>query len=83
MGIVWTIIIGFIVGVVAKLVYPGKQGLGIIMTTLLGIGGSLLATYGGQALGWYHPGQGTGFLGALVGAILILFLYGLLKKKSA
>ena len=83
MGVVWTIIIGFVVGVIAKLIYPGKQGLGIIMTTLLGIGGSLLATYGGQALGWYQPGQGTGFLGALVGAMLILFLYGLLKKKAA
>ena len=82
MGIVWTIFIGFVVGIIARLIYPGKQGLGIIMTTLLGIGGSLLATYGGQALGWYQPGQGTGFLGALVGAMLILFLYSLLKKKT-
>ena len=83
MGIVWTIVIGFVVGIIARFIYPGRQGLGIIMTTLLGIGGSLLATYGGQALGLYQPGQGTGFLGALVGAIVILFIYGLMKKKSA
>jgi uncharacterized membrane protein YeaQ/YmgE (transglycosylase-associated protein family) len=82
MGIVWTIVIGFVVGVIAKFIYPGKQGLGIIMTTLLGIGGSLLATYGGKAVGWYEPGQTTGFIGALVGAIVILLIYGLLKKKS-
>ena len=83
MGIILTIVIGFVVGVIAKLIYPGKQGLGFIMTTLLGIGGSLLATYGGQALGLYQAGQTTGFIGALIGAIVILFVYGLFKKKSA
>jgi len=83
MGIILTILIGFVVGVLAKFIYPGKQGLGFIMTTLLGIGGSLLATYGGQALGLYQAGQTTGFIGALLGAIVILFIYGLLKKRSA
>lgn len=83
MGIIWTIIIGFVVGVVAKLIHPGKEGLGFIMTTLLGIGGSLLATYGGKAVGWYEPGQAAGFIGALLGAVVILLIVGLLKKKTA
>jgi uncharacterized membrane protein YeaQ/YmgE (transglycosylase-associated protein family) len=82
MGIIWAIIIGFVVGVIAKLIHPGKEGMGFIMTTLLGIGGSLLATYGGQALGLYEPGRTAGFIGALVGAIVILVIFGLLKKKA-
>lgn len=82
MGIIWTIVIGFVVGLVARFIYPGKQGMGIIMTTLLGIGGSLLATYGGQAVGWYQAGEAAGFLGALVGAIVILFAYGVMKKQQ-
>lgn len=83
MHILWTIIIGFIVGVVAKLVHPGKENMGLIVTTLLGIAGSLIATYGGQAVGLYQPGQGAGFLGALIGAVVLLFLYGLVKGKTA
>ncbi len=82
MGIVWTIIIGFVVGVIAKLLHPGREGMGFIMTTLLGIGGSLLATYGGKALGLYEPGQGAGFIGALVGAIILLVIYGMMRKKE-
>ena len=83
MHILWTIIIGLIVGVVAKLVHPGKENMGLIVTTLLGIAGSLIATYGGQAVGLYQPGQGAGFLGALIGAVVLLFLYGLVKGKTA
>ena len=71
MGIIGTILIGLIVGLVARLLHPGKDGLGIIMTSLLGIAGSLVATYGGQALGIYHAGEGAGFLGAVIGAVLI------------
>jgi uncharacterized membrane protein YeaQ/YmgE (transglycosylase-associated protein family) len=83
MSILWTIIIGFVVGVLAKFIHPGKESMGFIMTTLLGVGGSLLATYGGKAVGLYEPGQAAGFIGATVGAIIILVIYGLLKKKTA
>jgi uncharacterized membrane protein YeaQ/YmgE (transglycosylase-associated protein family) len=80
MGIIGTILIGLIVGFVARLLHPGKDGLGIIMTSLLGIAGSLLATYGGQALGIYHAGEGAGFIGAVVGAVVILFAVTRLRK---
>ena len=80
MGIIYTILIGLIVGLVARLLHPGKDGLGIIMTSLLGIAGSLVATYGGQAVGIYHAGEGAGFIGAVVGAFVILFLVARLKK---
>lgn len=80
MGIIGTILIGLIVGLVARLLHPGKDGLGIIMTSLLGIAGSLVATYGGQALGIYHAGEGAGFLGAVIGAVVILFVVTRLKK---
>jgi len=80
MGIIGTILIGLIVGLVARLLHPGKDGLGIIMTSLLGIAGSLVATFGGQALGIYHAGEGAGFLGAVIGAVLILFVVTRLKK---
>ena len=77
MGIIGTIFIGLIVGLLARFLKPG----GGIMTILLGIAGSLAATYGGQALGIYQAGQGAGFIGALVGAIVLLVIYGLVKKK--
>ena len=80
MGIIATIFIGLIVGLVARLLHPGKDGLGLIMTALLGIAGSLVATYGGQALGIYHAGEGAGFIGAVVGAFVILFAVTRLKK---
>ena len=76
MGIIGTIFIGLIVGLLARFLKPGG-----IMTILLGIAGSLAATYGGQALGIYQAGQGAGFIGALVGAIVLLVIYGLVKKK--
>lgn len=82
MGIIGTIIIGFIVGLLARFLKPGDDSMGFIMTVLLGIGGSLLATYGGQALGIYQAGQAAGFLGALVGAVVLLVIYGLISKKS-
>jgi len=69
MHILWTILIGFVAGVVAKLIMPGRDPGGFIITTLLGIAGSFLATYVGQALGWYQPGQGAGFIAAGVGAL--------------
>ncbi|MGE5307211.1 MAG: GlsB/YeaQ/YmgE family stress response membrane protein [Alphaproteobacteria bacterium] len=79
-GLIATIIVGFIVGVIAKLIMPGKENMGFIMTTLLGIAGSLAATYIGQAIGWYQAGQGAGWIGSIVGAFVVLWIY--LKIKS-
>ena len=81
MEIIGTIIVGLIVGLIARAIKPGNDSMGWIMTILLGIAGSLAATYGGQALGIYQAGQGAGFIGALVGAIVLLVIYGLIKKK--
>jgi uncharacterized membrane protein YeaQ/YmgE (transglycosylase-associated protein family) len=80
LGLLWTIIIGAIVGAIAKLLLPGKDPGGFIVTVLLGIGGALVAGYLGQALGWYAPGQGAGFIGSIVGAIILLLLYRVVKK---
>ena len=80
MGIIGTIFIGLIVGLIARLLHPGKDGLGLIMTALLGIGGSMLATYGGQFLGIYRAGEAAGFIGAVIGAVVILFVVTRLKK---
>jgi len=80
MNIVWLVIGGFIVGIIAKLLYPGRQGMGFIMTTLLGIAGSVGAGYAGQALGLYQAGQGAGFIGSLLGALALLFIYSRLKR---
>ncbi|WP_339489034.1 GlsB/YeaQ/YmgE family stress response membrane protein [Pseudomonas sp. EL_65y_Pfl2_R95] len=81
MGIIGTILIGLIVGLIARFLKPGDDSMGWIMTILLGIGGSLAATYGGQALGIYQAGQGAGFIGAVVGAVVLLFIYAMIKKK--
>lgn len=80
MGILWAILIGLLVGVVAKFIHPGKENLGLVMTALLGIAGSMVASFGGQVLGIYRAGQGAGFLGALIGAVLILFIYTRIKR---
>ena len=82
MGIIWTIIIGFLAGIVAKFIMPGdNEPQGFILTTILGIIGAVVATYLGQALGWYRPGEGAGFIGAIVGAIIVLFVYGLIAGR--
>jgi uncharacterized membrane protein YeaQ/YmgE (transglycosylase-associated protein family) len=84
MSILWTIIIGFVAGVVAKFLMPGNnEPSGFILTTILGIVGAFVATYLGQALGWYAPGQGAGFIGAIVGAIVVLFVWGIFAKRNA
>lgn len=80
MHIIWTIIIGFLAGLIAKLIMPGRDPGGFIITTLLGIIGAVVATYIGQAVGWYRAGQGAGFIGAIVGAIILLILYRLLFR---
>ena len=81
MDILWMIIIGFVVGVIAKILMPGRDPGGIIVTVLLGIGGSIAATYIGQHFGWYRPGQPAGFIGAILGAILILIVYRLISRR--
>ena len=84
MGIIWTIIIGFIAGVIAKFIMPGNnEPSGFIMTTILGIVGAFVASYLGQALGWYAPGEVAGLIGAVVGAIIVLFIWGLIAKRRA
>ena len=79
----WMCIIGLVAGALAKLIMPGKDPGGIIITMLLGIAGSLLAGYLGRALGWYQAGQGAGLIMSVVGAILLLAIYRLLKRRSA
>jgi uncharacterized membrane protein YeaQ/YmgE (transglycosylase-associated protein family) len=81
MSLIGTIIIGFIVGLIARAIKPGNDGMGLIMTTLLGIAGSLVAGYLGAAMGLYLPGQPAGFIASVVGAILLLLVVGLIKRK--
>lgn len=81
MGILGTLVIGFLVGILARFFKPGPSGLGLIMTIILGLAGSVAATYGGQALGIYHAGQPAGFIGAVVGAIVLLFIVEALHKR--
>ena len=83
MSILWIIIIGFIVGVIAKFIMPGDktQPKGFILTSILGIVGSFVATYLGQSVGWYQPGESAGFLSAVVGAVVVFFVYGLLAGR--
>ena len=82
MGIIATIVIGFIVGLIARAIMPGDQKMGIIMTTILGIVAALLAGWGGGMLGLYAPGAPAGWIASVVGAIIVLFIYGLVTKKS-
>ena len=83
MGILWTILIGFIAGVIAKFITPGdNEPSGFILTTILGIVGAVVATYLGQALGWYEAGQGAGLIGATVGAIIILLIWGTIARRQ-
>ena len=82
MSIIWTIIIGFLAGLVAKFIMPGdNEPSGFIMTTILGIVGAFVASYLGQALGWYTAGEGAGFIGAVVGAIIVLLIYGFVAGR--
>ena len=83
MQYIWMAIIGLIVGAVAKLIMPGKDPGGIIITMLLGIAGSFIGTFAGRALGMYQPGQAAGFIMSVIGAIILLALYRLLFKRSA
>jgi uncharacterized membrane protein YeaQ/YmgE (transglycosylase-associated protein family) len=82
MSILWTILIGFIAGVLAKLITPGSnEPSGFILTTILGIVGAFVATYLGQALGWYNAGEGAGLIGATVGAVIVLLIWGAIAAR--
>ena len=82
MGILWTIIIGFVAGVVAKFLMPGpNEPSGFILTTILGIVGAFVATYLGQALGWYRADEAAGLIGATVGAIIVLLIWGAISSR--
>jgi len=84
MGILWTILIGFVAGIIAKFIMPGNnEPSGFILTTILGIVGAFVASFLGQALGWYQPGEGAGLIGAVVGAIIVLAIWGAVARRRA
>ncbi len=82
MNFIWIIIIGLVAGAVAKLIMPGKDPGGFFITILLGVAGALLATFLGKLAGWYQPGESAGFIGAVIGSIILLVIYRLIKKKQ-
>jgi len=83
MTIIWIILIGFVIGLLAKMLTPGRDPSGFIITVAIGIAGSLLATYGGQALGLYRVGEPAGFIGSVVGAIILLAIYHLVRRNTS
>ena len=84
MSILWIIIIGFLAGVIAKLITPGdNEPQGFILTTILGIVGAVVASYLGHALGWYSPGEGAGLIGAIVGSVIVLLIWGMLTRNRS
>ena len=84
MGILWIVVIGFVAGVIARLLAPGpNKPSGFILTTVLGIAGAFVATFIGQAVGWYRPDQGAGFIAATVGAIVVLFIWNRIAARRA
>jgi uncharacterized membrane protein YeaQ/YmgE (transglycosylase-associated protein family) len=83
MGILWTLIIGLLAGIVAKFLMPGRDPGGFIITILLGVAGAFVATWLGQSIGWYQAGEGAGFIGAVVGAVILLVIYRLVRRRSA
>jgi len=82
-SIIWSIIIGFVAGAIAKLIMPGKDPGGIIVTILVGIAGSLLFTWLGRLVGWYAEGESAGFIASILGAIVLLLIYRLIKGRGA
>ena len=82
MSIIWTILIGFVVGIVAKFLMPGRDPAGFIITVLIGIAGSFVATYLGRAMGWYQVGESAGFIAAVLGSIILLIVYRLVTRKG-
>jgi uncharacterized membrane protein YeaQ/YmgE (transglycosylase-associated protein family) len=83
MGIIWTILIGFLAGVIAKFIMPGpNEPQGFILTTILGIIGACVASFLGQAMGWYGPNEGAGLIGAAIGAIIVLAIWGAISRRA-
>lgn len=83
MSILWTILIGFVAGVIAKFIHPSpNEPSGFILTAILGIVGAFVATFLGQALGWYQPGQGAGLIGGIVGAVIVLVVWGMVARRT-
>jgi len=83
MGILWTILIGFVAGLIARALMPGPNPMGFILTAVLGIIGAVVANFLGRTLGWYGEGQGAGLVASVVGALIVLFVYGLVAKRKA
>ena len=83
MGILWTIVLGLVIGVIAKFLHPGKENMGFLMTILLGVAGSFLAGVVGQFFGWYRAGEGAGFIASVVVAIVLLVIYGKVRGSGA
>jgi len=84
MGILWTLLIGFVAGFVAKMIMSGgKAPSDFVLTTILGVVGAFAASFLGQALGWYAPGEGAGLIGAIVGAVIVLFVWGMIARRRA
>ncbi|MEO6695626.1 MAG: GlsB/YeaQ/YmgE family stress response membrane protein [Ignavibacteria bacterium] len=82
-SIIWSIIIGFVAGAIAKLIMPGKDPGGIIITIIIGIAGSLLFTWLGRMIGWYDDGETAGFIASILGAIVLLLIYRMIKGRGA
>jgi uncharacterized membrane protein YeaQ/YmgE (transglycosylase-associated protein family) len=83
MSIIWTLIIGLVAGALAKFLMPGRDPGGFIITMLLGVAGAFIATWLGQAVGWYQAGEGAGFIGAVVGAVILLVIYRIVMKRRS
>ena len=83
MSIIWTIIIGFVVGLIARALMPGRDAMGFIITTLLGIGGAIVGQFLGQGLGMYREGEPVGFIMSLLGALILLFIYNYFRRRDA
>jgi uncharacterized membrane protein YeaQ/YmgE (transglycosylase-associated protein family) len=81
MSLIWIILVGFVVGAIAKFIMPGAQNVGFWLTAALGVGGSVVATFLGQALGWYRAGQGAGWIASLLGAIALIWAYNKFLAK--
>ena len=83
MGLIWTLIIGFVAGLIAKFITPGdNEPTGFIATTLLGVVGAFVASYLGQTLGWYSVGEGAGLIGAVIGAVIVLLIWGAFRRRA-